>query len=224
MLKDLPVKICLPRKLLWLVLGLILVGVHQGCGSFRTMDPAISIALEAGPTSLDPRIGLSAESERIQQLIFSSLVRRGRRFEILPDLATHWETLDPLTYCFHLRSGVRFHDGKSLTSRDVKYTFESLLNGSLVSPKSSTFQLIQSMETPDEHTIFFRLKEPFAGFLWNLTNGGIGIVPHGSGKDFQHKPVGSGPYRFVSYSHEEELLLEANPDYFGDSLSRPHPV
>src|SRR5580765_2101913 len=73
------------------------------------------------------------------------------------------------------------------------------------------------METPDERTIFFRLKEPFAGFLWNLTNGGIGIVPHGSSKDFQHKPIGSGPYRFVSYSHEEELLLEANSDYFGET-------
>ncbi len=112
-----------------------------------------------------------------------------------------------------------------LTARDVKYTFESLLNGSLVSPKSSTFQLIQSIETPDEHTIVFRLKEPFAGFLWNLTNGGIGIVPYGSGKDFQRNPVGSGPYRFVSYSHEEELLLEANLDYFGGlPRRRPHPV
>ena len=215
MLKSLQVKIWRRRKTMWLALGLILTGVYQGCGSPRTMDPAVTIALEAGPTSLDPRIGLSAESERIQQLIFSSLVRRGKRFEILPDLSTHWEILDPLTYCFHLRSGVKFHDGKPLTSRDVKYTFESLLNGSLVSPKSSTFQLIQAMETPDEHTIFFRLKEPFAGFLWNLTNGGIGIVPYGSGKDFQRNPVGSGPYRFVSYSHEEELLLEANPAYFG---------
>jgi peptide/nickel transport system substrate-binding protein len=215
MLDILQVKICRIRKPGWLVFGLVLAALHQGCGSFRTMDPGITIALEAGPTSLDPRIGLSAESERIQQLIFSSLVRRGKRFEILPDLATHWEIIDPLTYCFHLRTGVRFHDGNPLTSRDVKYTFESLLNGSLVSPKSSTFQLIQSMATPDEHTIFFRLKEPFAGFLWNLTNGGIGIVPHGAGKDFQHKPIGSGPYRFLSYSHEEELLLEANSDYFG---------
>jgi len=109
---------------------------------------------------------------------------------------------------------VRFHSGKPLTSQDVKYTFDSLRDGSLVSPKASTFQLIRSMETPDELTIVFRLKEPYAGFLWNLTNGGIGIVPNGSGKDFQRNPIGSGPYRFISYSHEEELLLEANRDYF----------
>lgn len=152
-LKSRQAKIWRQWKTMWLVFGLILTGVYRGCGSPRIMDPAITIALEAGSTRLDARMGLSAESERIQQWDSSSLVRRGKRFEILSDLATRWECLNPQTYWFYLRSGVRFHDGKPLTSRDMKYTFESLLNGSLISPKFSTFHLIQTMETPDEHTI-----------------------------------------------------------------------
>ncbi|MFN8005645.1 MAG: ABC transporter substrate-binding protein [Terriglobia bacterium] len=200
-------------------IGLFIIFSSPGCQTTTPTSQVVSIALEAGPTSLDPRIGLSADSERIQQLLFNSLVRRGPSFEILPDLAIRWENPDPLTYEFYLRSGVRFHDGRPLTSFDVKYTFDSLLNGSLVSPKASTFRIIRSMETPDDHSITFHLREPSAGFLWNLTNGGIGVVPRRSGNDFQRHPIGTGPYRFVSFMHEESLLLETNSDYFGGKPS-----
>jgi peptide/nickel transport system substrate-binding protein len=186
----------------------------MSCGSPGSQPDAVTIAIEAGPNNLDPRIGLSSESERIHQLLFNSLVRRGTHFEILPDLADRWETPDPSTYRFTLRPGVRFHNGKALSSHDVRYTLQSMLDGLITSPKASTYRVIERIETPDDKTIVFQLKEPNAAFLWNLTNGGIGIVPEGAGSDFSKKPVGTGPYRFVSYAHEEEVILEANPDYF----------
>jgi peptide/nickel transport system substrate-binding protein len=186
----------------------------MGCRAPHASSFTVSIAIEAGPNNLDPRVGLSSESERIHQLVFNSLVRRGMRFEILPDLATHWETPDPTTYRFHLRSGVCFHNGKPLSSRDVRYTIQSLLDNVISSPKTSTYRIIDQIETPDDKTVVFRLKRPNAAFLWNLTNGGIGIVPEGAGADFQRNPIGTGPFRFVSYSQEEEVILEANPSYF----------
>ncbi len=192
-----------------------------GCALSRAPQATITIAIEAGPNNLDPRIGLSSESERIHQLIFSSLVRRGNRFEILPDLATHWETPDATTYRFFLRSGVHFHDGKPLSSNDVRHTIQSLLDGVITSPKTSTYRIVDRIETPDEKTVVFRLKEPNAAFLWNLTNGGIGVVPEGAAADFYKNPLGTGPFRFVSYAHEEEVILEANPDYFGGCPTVP---
>ena len=118
------------------------------------------------------------------------------------------------TYRFFLRMGIRFHDGRPLTSRDVRHTIQSLLDGSIVSPKTSTYRVIERIETPDEQTVVFHLREPNAAFLWNLTNGGIGIVPEGAGGNSQRHPIGTGPFRFVAYAHEEEVILEANRDYF----------
>ncbi len=207
------------HRLLPTVLGLLVF--LTGCSSSLPSSDTITIAIEAGPNNLDPRIGLSSESERIHQLVFNSLVRRGPQFEIIPDLATHWENPNPTTYRFFLRRGVRFHNGNTLTARDVRFTLLSLLDGTLTSPKTSTYRVIDRIEAPDEQTVEFYLKEPNAAFLWNLTNGGIGVVPEGSGKNFQLKPVGTGPFRFVSYAHEEEVLLEANPDYFGGCPSVP---
>lgn len=186
-----------------------------GCRQATTRSGEVTIVVEAGPSpNLDPRIGTNSEAERIGQLLFNSLVQRGPHFEILPDLATRWEIPDPRVYRFFLRRNVRFHDGKELTSRDVKYTFLSLLDGNLVTAKSSTYRVIDLIETPDDYCVVFHLKEPYASFLWNLTNGAIGIVPEGAPIDFYRRPIGTGPFRFVSYAHEEEIVLEANGNYF----------
>jgi peptide/nickel transport system substrate-binding protein len=80
------------------------------------------MVIESSPTNLDPRIGTDGQSEHIDSLIFDSLVRRDEHFNVQPWLAQSWETPDPLTYIFHLRSGVRFQDGRPLTSKDVQWT------------------------------------------------------------------------------------------------------
>lgn len=189
------------------------------CRAIPPPTDTVTVAIDKGPDNLDPRIGTNSESERIDQLLFNSLVRRGPQLEILPDLATHWEVSDPVTYRFHLRSGVRFHNGRELRSRDVRFTVESLLDGTITSSKTSTYRVITTIETPDDQTIIFHLKEPYASFLWNLTNGAIGIVPEGSKPDLYKSPVGTGPFRFVSNSQEEEVVIEANSDYFGERPS-----
>ncbi|MFI5174229.1 MAG: ABC transporter substrate-binding protein, partial [Terriglobia bacterium] len=76
---------------------------------------------------MDPRVGTDAFSERLHQLLFNSLVRRDIHADLIPDLAVGWETPDPVTFVFHLRPHVVFHNGRPLTSRDVQYTFESIL-------------------------------------------------------------------------------------------------
>jgi peptide/nickel transport system substrate-binding protein len=175
--------------------------------------------IESSPTNLDPRVGTDAFSERIYELIFDALLTRGNDLSVQPGLAERWETPDPLTYVFHLHPGVRFHDGRQLTSRDVKWTFDSLLQGQIPSSKASTYRFVDHIEAPDDLTVVFHLKEPFAPLLWNLSEGAIGIVPYGSGAEITRKPIGTGPFRFVNAELDREVILERNPDYWGD---KPH--
>ncbi len=96
----------------------------------------MTMLIESSPTSLDPRIGVDAQSEHIASLIFDSLVRKNAHFNLEPWLATSWETPDPLTYRFHLRTDVHFHNGQPLTSADVKYTLDSMRNGTVITAKA----------------------------------------------------------------------------------------
>ncbi len=171
--------------------------------------------IESSPTNLDPRIGIDAQSERIDNLIFDDLLARGEDLNVVPGLADSWETPDPLTYVFHLHPGVTFHDGRALTSKDVKWTFDSLLEGKIRSTKSAVYKFVDRIDAPDAGTVVFHMKETDSTLLWNLSDGAIGIVPFGSGEEITQHPVGSGPFKFVSAETDREVVLERNDGYWG---------
>src|SRR5580658_6469535 len=180
-------------------------------------DPnTLVMLIESSPTNLDPRIGLDASSERIDSLIFDDLLSRGENLNVAPGLAERWEIPDPLTYVFHLHQGVKFHDGRALTSRDVKWTFDSLLQGKVRSTKAAVYRFVDHIDAPDDFTVVFHMKEPSATLLWNLSDGAIGIVPYGSGSEMSAHPIGSGPFKFVSAETDKEVILECNNNYWGE--------
>lgn len=187
----------------------------SGCG--RSTPPAntVTMLIENSPNSLDPRVGTDAVAERVDALIFDSLVQRNQNFGLAPDLALSWQTPDPLTYIFHLRTGVQFQDGRPLTSRDVKWTLDSVLNGAIISIKAGAYKNISRVDAPDPATVIIHLSQPDPGLLWNLCNSAIGIVPYGSGRDFWQHPIGSGPYRLVSQAVDKNVVLERSPNYWG---------
>ena len=195
--------------------AVLLAVILQAFSCAKVRDPdTLVFLIESGPTNLDPRIGTDAQSARISQLIFSSLLRRNRKLELVPDLAEWWEVSNPTTYTFHLRRGVRFHDGRPLTASDVKFTFESILDGQVTTVKAGTYRRIARIETPDPYSIIFHLREANVHFPISLTAGAVGIVPQGTKEGFSSHPVGTGPLRFVSATPDRDVVLERNEEYF----------
>jgi peptide/nickel transport system substrate-binding protein len=187
-----------------------------GCSQPARADrSALVLLIESNPANLDPRFATDGVSQHLDGLIFSSLVARDESMNLRGDLAESWETPDPLTYIFHLRHGVRFHDGSALTATDVVATFNYILNGANRSPKRGGFRLVERVEATDPATVIFHLKAPYASFLWSVSRPAIGIVPANAGPDFSRRLMGSGPFKFVSQSQDDEVMLAANPDYFG---------
>jgi len=183
-------------------------------------DPnTLVMIIESSPTNLDPRVGIDGQSERIDELIFDYLLARDNHLNVQPELAESWETPDPKTYIFHLHRGVKFHNGVPLTSRDVKWTFDSIFQKKIRTTKSVGY--LDHIDTPDDATVVFHLKEPFAPLLWNLSDGSVGIVPYGSTQEISQHPIGSGPFRFVSAEQDKEVVLERNDDYWGEKAKIP---
>ncbi|HEY2988182.1 MAG TPA: ABC transporter substrate-binding protein [Candidatus Binatia bacterium] len=196
---------------------LCLSAVGSACGKSTdsgTSPGTLVVALESGPTHLDPRYAMDADSDRISGLIFNSLVRPDENSLPRPELAESWRAVDERTYIFHIRKGVLFHDGKPLTAADVKYTYQSILDPNSRSPKRGPLKFIEGIDQLGDYEIRFRLARSFAPFLENLT---IGIVPAATPaeeKSGSLRLIGSGPFTLGEFSPGERVVLKANPSYW----------
>ncbi|QNI33007.1 ABC transporter substrate-binding protein [Alloacidobacterium dinghuense] len=197
----------MPKKLALIVLSIGVTCLQLGCRHKRESANTVTVLIESSPTNLDPRIGVDAQSERIDSLIFDSLVRKDEHFNLQPWLASSWDNPDTLTYIFHLRNDVHFHNGKHLTAADAKYTLDTIMQGKVISVKANAYQTIDRVDAPDAQTLVIHLKKPDPALLWNLSDGGFGVVPAGSGRDFWKHPIGSGPFQFVSQEQDKDVIL-----------------
>ena len=189
-----------------------IIAFFPGCRSSSTDRPSghLVVGIESFPLQLDPRYATDANSVRVGNLIYNSLLRADQRSELQPELAERWRMPDQRTYVFDLRKGVKFHDGKPLTAADVKYTYESIGDPNNRSPKRGLLKPLQSIEQSGTHQLRFHLASQHAPFIEQFT---LGIIPAGS-TPAAHAPPGSGPFRLVAAVSGEKVTLKANADYW----------
>jgi peptide/nickel transport system substrate-binding protein len=190
---------------------LLVLAVTIGCGTKPPAGNVITVAVLSSPNNLDPRIGSDETSQRVHQLVFDYLLALDEQLRPIGGLATHWVQPDPLTYLVYLRKGVRFHDGHELTAADVVHTFSSFIDPSFISPRKGAYRMLDRVEAVDPYTVRFTLKEPFGSFPIQLV---MPVVPKGSGPGLRDTPIGTGPYKFVSFAVDDHVTLEAFPGYF----------
>jgi peptide/nickel transport system substrate-binding protein len=193
----------------------LLLATCSACRSSDGRPPGYLVAgIESNPLQLDPRYSTDANSVRIGNLIYNSLLRYDERSQLRRELAVDWRMLDDRTYHFDLRADAVFHNGARLTAADVKYTYESILDPAALSPKRGPLLPLESIEQTGAHQLRFRLRAPHAPFIEQFT---LGIVPAGApkaGNSNPRPPPGSGPFRLQALESGEKVTLQANPEYW----------
>jgi peptide/nickel transport system substrate-binding protein len=193
-----------------IVLGLI---ATPGCLTRPAANlNVLVVGITSDPTSLDPRFGLDDVSQKTWQLLYDGLMVLNADLRVVGGLAESFENPTPLTYVATLHRGVRFHDGHELTSADVVYTFQSVLDPALGSSRRGSFREILSIEPLDRYTVRFTLRTPYTAFPLSLVS--LPIVPDHAGLELNALPVGTGPYRFVRHLVDDQVELAAFADYW----------
>lgn len=214
-------------KLILVFVLLTLLILPLGCR--RTSDGFV-IALGDNIRTIDP-IGspsVDAASERVRTLIFNSLVKKDEKFDYSGELASDIKRSDDgLTFTFALRDGVKFHDGRVLSSADVKYTLD-LLFSSTFAKAASFFEgigdqkrsYIKSVEAPDGRTVVVTLTKPWVGLLSNLVP--VPIIPKDSYESQKTHPLGTGAFKFVRYDSAQQVCdVEAFSEYWDGAPKLP---
>lgn len=185
--------------------------IASACARPERSPGSIQVDIESSQTSTDPRFATDAISSRVNELVFDSLVKISRDGKFVGDLAERIERPDPTTLIFHLKHGVRFSDGRELTSRDVKFTYDSILAPSSISAKRAGMVELASVAAPDDYTVTMTTRHPYAPALEIALQG---IVPQGTplpGKSTASGPPGTGPFAMFSYRRDESVTLVRNP-------------
>ena len=187
-----------------------------GAPAARAAD-TVTVGMQLEPPVLDPTANPAAAiSEALYGNVFEGLVQLAPDASVRPALAVSWDiSNDGLTYTFHLRSGVRFHDGAAFDADTARYSLERALAPGSVNPQRSRIEAIRTIEALDAHTLRLTLSRRSGGLLQSLAWGAFVMVEPRSAAGNSTRPVGTGPFRFAAWRRGDALILERNPDYWG---------
>ena len=208
------------------IAALVMLVALAACRSSQPPAPATTtlvVAQGGDPGALNPAVTTSGNTHPVTDQIFNGLVGLDAELNPVPELAERWQIEDDgRTYRFTLRDGVRWHDGTPFTSADVKFTFDNALLKYHSRTRAGLEGLLLGIDTPDNRTAVFRLKRPYSPLLQRLDVVEASIIPRHQyeGQDLlsgepTRRPIGTGPFRFVSYAPGNNLVSSETRTIFG---------
>lgn len=201
-----------------LILLLLPISLYSNSDTQKSYGDCLVIGDFIEPAFINPILTHSSISAALKRVVFDGLIKLNDNMEPVPHVALSWSNSpDGLTWLFHLRRDVKFHDGTELTADDVKFTFDKIKDPSVSSPYFSAFENFKAISVQDKYTVTISLKTPLPSLPFYLD---VGILPRSLlvGKElrnaeFNHHPIGTGAFKMERWS-KEEIVLKANEDYF----------
>lgn len=190
-------------------------------GYAAAAERALTLGMSVEPTGLDPTSAAPVAIGQVTwQNIFEGLVTIDRNGKIQPQLAESW-TISPdgLTYTFKLRKGVKFHDGEAFDAAVAKASLDRARGADSVNPQKRFFSTIAAIETPDPMTLVLTLSKPTGSLIYWLGWPASVILGTKSAADAKTHPIGTGPFKFVSWTKGDRVALAANPDYWNKKVT-----
>ena len=205
------------KKLAFAILSILILSTSYS----YAQSTEIKLGMVLEPPHLDPSAGAAAAiDEVVYANIFEGLTRIDENGGVQPSLATSWEiSPDNLTYIFHLKKGVKFHDGTRFGADDVAFSFERAMGDDSVNAQKAIFEIIEEIRAVDANSVAILLKRPSGDFLFNIGRGDAIIVGSESANNNKTNPIGTGPYKFISWNKGSKIVLEANENYVGEKVS-----
>jgi peptide/nickel transport system substrate-binding protein len=191
---------------------------NSGAKGNTGAEQEIIYASTSDAVGLSPTLTNDSVSSNVITQVYETLVERNpETMELEPKLAESVETKDELTWVFKLKDGIKFQDGTPLNAEAVKYSFEKLIDPATAAPRASLLEPIDTVTAVDDLTVEIKTKYPYGPMLAALSHVNAAIIsPTADQKqDLMKDPVGTGPFKFVSWNTGDQVVLEKNPDYWG---------
>jgi peptide/nickel transport system substrate-binding protein len=204
--------------LMFAILLLPAAGAVPPAGA-QTKDDTIVYALQSDIDTWDPPNSVLREAIILGYNVFDHLATRDLKTrKVGPNLATSWKALDETTWEVKLRQGVKFHDGSPFSAKDVKATFDRVLDPAKKMTARGNHAKVKSVEVMDDHTVRFKTDGPYPLFAERLTAlvmQSEKVIREKGDEWMQEHPIGTGPYKLVKWDRKQEHLLVRNDDYWG---------
>ena len=203
------------KKLVILIVGLFTILSSGKKEKEVKRNKPLIVAQGADARTLDPQKAIDTPTARVYNQIYDGLVKKDNNMNIVPGLAESWNKVDERRTVFNLRKGVKFHNGETLTAKDVKFTLDRMKNQPTVSFLISEIELVNVI---DDYTVEIVTKNGFGPLLSHLSHPGAVILNEkavtNSSERYDQNPVGTGPYILDKWLAGDRIFLKANPEYY----------